>query len=74
MISGISMSLSFNKHNQIILNDIGKLTKNGLNNVVPEELFDDLEIVDDDLKDGKKVNSEIKERIELLISKANCDV
>ena len=68
------MSLSFNKHNQIILNDIGKLTKNGLNNVVPEELFDDLEIVDDDLKDGKKVNSEIKERIELLISKANCDV
>ena len=52
------MSLSFNKHNQIILNDIGKLTKNGLNNVVPEELFDDLEIVFDDLKDGKKVNSE----------------
>ena len=68
------MSLSFNKHNEIIINDIGKLTKNGLNNVVPEELFDDLEIVNDDLKDGKKVNSEIKERIELLISKANCDV
>ena len=41
-----------------------KLTKNGLNNVVPEKLFDDLEIVFDDLKDGKKVNSEIKERIE----------
>lgn len=32
--------------------------------MVPEKLFDDLEIVFDDLKDGKKVNSEIKERIE----------
>ena len=59
------MSLSFNKHNEIITNDIGQLTKNGINNVVPEELFDDLEIVLDDLKDGKKVTSEM----ELLVSK-----
>ena len=32
--------------------------------MVPEKLFDDLVIVFDDLKDSKKVNSEIKERIE----------
>ena len=38
--------------------------------MVPEELFDDLEIVFDDLKDGKKVNSEK----ETPRKQANCDV
>ena len=39
-----------------------KLTKNGLN-YVPEELFDHLEVVVDDLKDGKNETSEIIEKV-----------
>ena len=44
------------------MNHLDKPTKNGLNNDVPEELFDDLEIVSDDLKDGKNETSEIIEK------------
>ena len=39
-----------------------KLTKNGLNNV-PEEFFDHLEVVVDDLKDGKNETSEIIKKV-----------
>ena len=60
------MSLSFNKHNEIITNDIVQLTKNDLNNVVPEELFDDLEIVyDDPLEEKLTAMSQLKLTIKL---------
>ena len=54
--------MSFNKYNQINSNGTDKLTKNGLN-YVPEELFDHLEVVVDDLKDGKNETSEIIEKV-----------
>ena len=61
MFSGISrlqVCPLNNKHDQINSNGIDKLTKNGLNNV-PEELFDQLEVVVNDLEDGKNETSEI---------------
>ena len=39
-----------------------KLTKNGLN-YVPEELFDHLEVVVDNLKDGKNETSEVIKKV-----------
>ena len=52
-----------------------KLTKNGLNSNVPEELSDH-EIVEDDLAvyDNKKETSETNENKAPLISEANCNV
>ena len=52
-----------------------KLTKNGLNSNVPEELSDH-EIVEDDLAvyDNKKETSETNENKDPLISEANCNV
>ena len=49
------------KYNWINANDINKHkpTKNVLNNNVPGELFDDLEIVVDNLKDDENESSEI---------------
>ena len=52
-----------------------KLTKNGLNSNVPEELSDH-EIVEDDLAayDNKKETSETNENKAPLRSEANCNV
>ena len=56
-------------------NDIGKLTKSGLNKNVPDELFDDPEIIVDDLKDGINETSEIIRNIRTTLeAEANCDV